>query len=88
MRLNDNYDIVRGHILCVDPLLNANKAYYIVLHFIEPTTFFENNLHRISNSNVRKDIRKFRDLWEEVCQLCKGEGHTYNLCIERIGYLN
>ncbi|GJU58550.1 hypothetical protein Tco_1236316 [Tanacetum coccineum] len=64
MRLNDYFEAVRNQILSMDPLLNLNKAYYIVqqvekqkqvTHQVaDPTAFFANNNVR-GSQNVRRD---------------------------------
>lgn len=33
MGLNDRFDIVRNHILLIEPLASVNKYYYLVLRF-------------------------------------------------------
>nr|GEX88194.1 hypothetical protein [Tanacetum cinerariifolium] len=67
MKLNDEYESVRGQILAMDPLLTVNKAYYIVQqikkqkqvtnHVFEPTIFFV-NMNNKNNSNGRRENNK------------------------------
>lgn len=91
LQLNDDFDIVRGQIISMDPLPNVNRAFYLVQqkhiasHQIEPTAFYANQPVGNSNNNYRnKKLKDNNDRW--FCKHCKGERDTYDQCYERIGY--
>ncbi|XP_071688995.1 uncharacterized protein [Rutidosis leptorrhynchoides] len=91
MKLDDEYEYVRGQILSMDPLPTLNKAYDIVqqvekqkqvtLHEHDRTAFYANNKGGGSSGNIKKSTKD-----EKKCTFCSQEGHVFEECFERIRY--
>nr|GEZ41060.1 hypothetical protein [Tanacetum cinerariifolium] len=98
MKLNDDYESVRNQKLSMDPLLNVNRAYYIVqqvenqkqvtYHVADLMDFFAN---MSQNKFIKKENRGKGELRQDVkgvrhCTGCGQDGHTVEQCFEKIGY--
>ncbi|XP_039121731.1 uncharacterized protein LOC120258408 [Dioscorea cayenensis subsp. rotundata] len=95
MRLNDDYESVRNHILSMDPLPSINRAYYLVqqvetqkqvTHFVpESSAFFADTVGKRTQSNQR-NIKTIKIGDKKFCTHCRSDGHTIDHCFEIIGY--
>lgn len=90
MRLNNDYESVRNHILLMDPLPSVNKPYYLVqqveklTHFVpKSSAFFVDTVGKRTHSNSR-NYKTTKTGNKKFCTHCRSYGHTIDQCFEII----
>jgi hypothetical protein len=86
--LNEMYDVVKTQILMMDPFLNIDKVFSLVIQQerrINPTE--EETQNFINAVNSKKFIGKGRGR-TKVCTFCGKTGHTEDICYKQYGYSN
>lgn len=66
MKLNEDYDVVRGQLLAIDPLPLVNRAYYPVQQQVErqkqvTNSVFEHTTFFVTNNNNNNKVVRFND---------------------------